>query len=328
MIDKGNQNAITLHKLLYDAIPMPNGKFFFKPKLPGSLPYKVIIIDETSMINQDFIDLLLSHNIYTIFMGDPGQLGAIAGQGNNLLSHPDVFLDEIQRQAAESDIIKLSMLIREGRSITGFKGKDAMVLPRNQLNTGMLLWADQIICATNAVRISLNTQVRQLKGYIKPIEEGEKLICLNNEWDMISNRGNALTNGTIGTLTNIFDTCQKYPQYLKIKNNEVPLICGNFVSNSGDNFGNLFLDKQCIIEGIPYLDGIQKYRIGKIKKYRETIPYEFTYSYAATCWKFQGSSAGKVLGLEEGFPYNREEHMKYLYTLVTRAEDRCVLITK
>jgi len=328
LIDKGNQNAMTLHKLLYDAIPMPNGKFYFKPKIPGSLEYKIIIVDEVSMVSQDFIDLLLSHGIYIIFMGDPGQLGAIKGQGNNLLAHPHVFLDEIQRQAAESDIIKLSMLIREGKTITGFKGKDAMVLPKGTLNTGMLLWADQIICATNATRIALNTQVRQLKGYTRPVEEGEKLICLNNKWDTISDRGNALTNGTIGTLTNVFDSWQSYPQYLKVKDNKVPLIVGAFNSNNGDDFGNLFLDKHCIIEGIPYLDGIQKYRIGKIKKYKDTIPYEFTYAYAATCWKFQGSSAGKVLGIEEGFPYNREEHKKFLYTMCTRAESRFVLILK
>jgi exodeoxyribonuclease-5 len=292
----------------------------------GELDYKIVVIDETSMISKDFIDLLLAHNIYTIFMGDPGQLNAIKGQGNDLLAHPHVFLDEIQRQAAESDIIKLSMLIREGKTIAGFKGKDAMVLPKSSLNTGMLLWADQIICATNATRISLNTQVRQLKGYTRPIEEGEKLICLNNEWNVLSDNENALTNGTIGTLTNIFPTYQNYPKYLQVPNNSVPLIGGYFVSDNGDDFGNLLLDKQCIITGTPYLDGIHKYKIRKVKKYRNTVPYEFTYSYAATCWKFQGSSAGKILGIEEKFPYDREEHRRYLYTLVTRAEKKCVLL--
>lgn len=328
LIDKGNTNAMTLHKLLYDAVPMPDGDFYFKPKLPGSLDYKIIIVDEVSMISQSFIDLLLCHPAYIIFMGDPGQLPAIKGQGNDLLSNPHVFLDEIQRQAAESDIIKLSMLIREGKSITGFKGKDAMVLSKSALNTGMLLWADQIICATNATRVALNTQVRQLKGYTKPIEEGENLICLTNEWNTISDNGNALTNGTIGTLTGVFETYQQYPKYLNIKNNRVPLVGGRFISNNGDDFGNLLLDKQCIIEGVPYLEGIDKYRIKKVRKYRNTIPYEFTYSYAATCWKFQGSSAGKVLGIEEGFPYSRDEHKKFLYTMCTRAESRFVLISK
>lgn len=325
-MDKGNKNVMTLHKLLYEAIPMPDGKFYFKAKPIGSLEYKIAVIDETSMISKDFINLLLAHNIYIIFMGDPGQLNAIKGQGNDLLSHPHVFLDEIQRQAVESDIIKLSMLVREGKPIRGFKGKDAMVLPKTELNTGMLLWADQIICATNATRVAINSQVRELKGYTKPIEEGENLICLNNEWNVLSDNDNALTNGTIGTLTNVFNTWQEYPRYLKVENNKVPLIGGRFVSNNGDDFGNLLLDKQCIITGTPYLDGITKYRIGKVKKYRETIPYEFTYSYAATCWKFQGSSAGKILGIEENFPFDKEEHKRYLYTLITRAESRCVLL--
>lgn len=327
LIDKGNKNAMTLHKLLYDARPLPNGKFLFTPKIV--LDYKIVIVDEVSMVSQAFVDLLLSHrNIYVIFMGDPGQLGAVGGQGNTLLNHPHVFLDEIQRQAAESDIIKLSMLIREGKPFHNFKGKDAMVLPKEELNTGMLLWADQIICATNALRIALNNQVRQLKGYEKPIEEGENLICLTNEWETISDKGNALTNGTIGTLTNVFETFQRYPKYLNVKDNMVPLIGGVFTSNTNDDFGELLLDKQCIIEGRPYLEGEQKYRIRKVKKYKDTVPYEFTYSYAATCWKFQGSSAGKILGIEENFPYDAQEHKKYLYTLVTRAEDKCVLITK
>ena len=317
---------MTLHKLLYKAVPLPSGKFLFKPKPIGSLEYKVVVVDEVSMVSQDFVDLLLSHPCYVIFCGDPKQLGVIRGHGNNLLNHPHVFLDEIQRQAAESGIIQLSMLIREGKDYRNFKSNDAIVLPKSALNTGMLLWANQIICATNANRISLNSQVRELKGYTKPIEEGENLICLSNEWEVLSDKGNALTNGTIGTITNIFETWQEYPKYLQVKDNKVPLIGGVFSSNTGDNYGCLFLDKQCIITGEPYLDGKQKYRIGQIKKYQGTIPYEFTYSYAATCWKFQGSSADKVLGFEEKFPYEKEEHCKYLYTLVTRAESRCVLL--
>lgn len=326
LIDKGNENAVTLHKLLYTAVPLADGTFLFKPKT--SLEYKIIIVDEISMVPQQFIDLLLSHDVYVIFCGDPGQLGAIKGEANNLLPHPHIFLDEIMRQAKESGIIELSMLIREGRDFNNFKTKDAMVLPRKELNTGMLTWADQIICATNATRKSLNSQVRELKGYTKPIEEGESLICLTNEWETLSNRGNALTNGVIGKLTNVFSTYQLFPQYMNIKDNRVPLISGVFISNTGDNYGNIYMDKQCVLTGDPYLTGKQKFLIKKSKKYSSSLPFEFTYSYAATCWKFQGSSAEKILGIEESFPWSKEEHMKYLYTLVTRAEEKCVLISK
>lgn len=327
MIDKGNQNAITLHKLLYKSSPLPNGKFYFKPIPYGSLPYKLIICDEVSMVPKPMVELLLKHGIHTIFIGDNQQLPPIRKEDDNhLLDKPHAMLTEIHRQAAESGIIQLSMLIREGKPFRNFKSEDALVLPKRELNTGMLLWADQIICATNATRVSLNSQVRQLKGYTKPVEEGENLICLTNEWDMISDRGNALTNGTIGTIEDVFETFQEYPKYLKIDNNRVPLISGIFKSNTGDNFGGIFADKQCIITGKPYLNGVQKYKIGKIKKYQDTIPFEFTYSYAATCWKFQGSSAGKVLGFEEKFPYDKDEHRRYLYTLVTRSEEKCVLL--
>lgn len=326
LINKGNKNAITLHKLLYNAVRMPNGKFLFKPKPIGSLEYKIVIVDEVSMVSQDFIDLLLSHPVFVIFIGDPGQLGAVGGNGNTLLEKPDAFLDQIMRQAQESDIIKLSMLIREGKNFHNFKGKDAMVMRKGEITTGMLLWADQIICATNATRKNLNSQVRLLKGYTNPIEENENLICLTNEWDILSDCGNALTNGTVGTITNIFETWQEYPKYLNVKDNKVPIIGGTFISNTGDNFGGILADKNCIITGEPYMDDVTKYKISKIKKYQDTIPLEFTYGYCITCHKAQGSSWSKILGIEENFPYAKEEHKRYLYTLVTRAEDRCVLL--
>lgn len=324
LIDKGNENALTLHKLLYKAIPLPDGTFHFKPK--ETLEYKVIVVDEVSMVPQEFVDLLLSYNAYIIFCGDPGQLGAVQGKGNRLLEHPHVFLYEIMRQAQESGIIQLSMLIREGKDFSNFKSQDALVFPQKSLTTGMLSWADQIICATNATRKNLNAQSRELREYEKPIEEGEKLICLNNEWSTLSDHGNALTNGVIGTFSNIFETWQYYPPYLDVKDNKVILMGGKFVSNTGESYGNLLLDKQCILTGDPYLDGKQKYRIKKIKKYKDTIPFEFTYSYAVTCWKFQGSSDKNILGIEEKFPFDKKEHKKYLYTMVTRAEDKCVLI--
>ena len=66
---KGNCNAITLHKLLYDHIPKPNGGFIRKPKV--ALEYKIIVVDEVSLVPKSMIDMLLRHNVYVIFLGDP-----------------------------------------------------------------------------------------------------------------------------------------------------------------------------------------------------------------------------------------------------------------
>lgn len=66
---KGNKNVCTLHRLLYESRPKPDGTFVHIPI--KSLPYKVIIVDECSMMPKHMMELLLQHNVYCIFCGDP-----------------------------------------------------------------------------------------------------------------------------------------------------------------------------------------------------------------------------------------------------------------
>lgn len=42
--------------------------------------------------------------------------------------------------------------------------------------------------------------------------------------------------------------------------------------------------------------------------------------------KAQGSEWDNVLVIEEGFPFDREEHKRWLYTAVSRSAKKCVLI--
>ena len=53
---------------------------------------------------------------------------------------------------------------------------------------------------------------------------------------------------------------------------------------------------------------------------------EFAYAYAVTCHKAQGSEWDKVLVLEERFPFDEEEHARWLYTACTRAANKLVLV--
>ena len=64
------------------------------------------------------------------------------------------------------------------------------------------------------------------------------------------------------------------------------------------------------------------------KKYKEnnSVPKEFAYAYAVTCHKAQGSEWDKVLVLEERFPFDEEEHARWLYTACTRAANKLVLV--
>ena len=325
---KGNANAMTLHKLLYDSIPKAGGGFLRVPK--RALEYTVIVVDEVSMVPKSMIDMLLRHKVFVIFLGDPGQLPMIdKNESHDLLVKPHVFLDEIMRQAAESEIIQLTMKIRNGEDIPYMQGKEVMIIPKQDLVTGHLQWADQIICATNAERVNLNNQMRSLLGFEGPLpHDGEKMICLHNYWDDLSDAGDlALVNGMTGIIHNPFETYRNAPQYVKMRNHCIPLIKGDFTSEDGETFTQVDMDKHMIETGEPFLDWRESYALGKLKnRLGDLTPRAFTYGYAITCHKAQGSEWNKVLVLEESFPFVKEEHKRWLYTAATRASEKLVLM--
>ena len=69
--DKGCDNAMTAHRLLYQSVPRNDGTFYHKIKRPLDHCYKLIIVDEISMLPKEMWDLLLSHKIHVICLGDP-----------------------------------------------------------------------------------------------------------------------------------------------------------------------------------------------------------------------------------------------------------------
>ena len=324
---KGNKNACTLHKLLYESIPKPDGGFFRKPKL--FLGYKIIVVDEVSMAPKSLIDLLFTHNVYVICLGDPGQLPPIdKNDDNHLLDHPHVFLDEIMRQAQESEIIRLTMKIRNNEPIDYYNGKEVKIIPYSQLNTGILQWGDQILTATNAKRLAINDQMRQLLDYPNYPVDGDKLICLKNYWETFSDNEDPLINGSIGILQNSFKTWREIPKitYSNIKKFDV--LMGDLILPETNDIYNLVdMDYKMILTGEKCCDWKLSYKLGKLRqKYGDIVPKEFTYAYAITTHKAQGSEWNNVVVLEEQFPFDKEEHKRWLYTACTRASERLVLI--
>ena len=202
-----------------------------------------------------------------------------------------------------------------------------MIIRPFEVTDGMKLWADQIICATNNNRRTLNNDMRKVLGY--PEEHpviGDKLINLHNEWEFTSTLDNPLTNGVIGTITDyqIFD--QDYPYTLRRKDFTIPIL---EVTMTGDEPGELFEyiqgDYNELLTGTPSFSGREEFLL--LRKYKDyPLPFHLAYGYAITCWKAQGSEWGKVLGYEEFFPKVPIEHAQYLYTLITRAQDRLVLV--
>ena len=327
LLKKGNKNVITLHKLLYKSIPKESGGFVRIPN--PSIPYKIVVVDEVSMAPKTLMDLLFKHNVYVICLGDPFQLPPVdKKEDNHLLDTPHIFLDEIMRQAQESEIIQLSMAIRENRPIEAFQGKEVQILNKEELNTGMLTWADQILVATNATRVSINTQMRKLLNFGEKPQDGDKIICLRNYWDCFSDNEEPLVNGTIGILKNSFLTKRYLPRIVKSTDglSHIDLIMGDFISDSGMYFHSLEMDKKMIDTGEFSLDWKTVYQLNRNPKTRDIPPLEFTYGYAITCHKAQGSEWDKVLVIEEKFPFDKIEHARWLYTAVTRSSEKLVLV--
>lgn len=326
LVKKGNKNAVTLHKLLYDSYPLPNGGFRRVPK-PTLYPYQVIVIDEVSMVPLDMIKLLASYKVFLIFLGDPGQLPPIdKNTDNHLLDSPHVFLDEIMRQAQESEIIRLTMDIREGKPLQEFHGKEVQIFNNADYDSSMLTWADQAICATNAKRIALNNEMRDLLGRSGGPQDEDKVICLHNYWEAYSADGNPLVNGSIGHIKNPYNTFIQYPYNLG--GGTYQMLHTDFISDSNELYTGLNLDTHMIMTGEKCCDAQTAYKINRSKKWQGTLPLEFTFGYAITCHKSQGSEWEKVLVIEEGFPFSREEHKRWLYTAATRASEKLVIIKK
>ncbi len=328
--DKGNPGATTLHKLLYYNTQMPNGTYMRKRR--ESLGASVIVIDEVSMVPTKMIQDLLSYSVYLICCGDPGQLPPISkNDDNHLLDHPHVFLDEIMRQAKESEIIQVSMKIRDGEFLKEFHGKEVQIFDGADLTEGMLTWADVTLCATNKKRIAYNNNVRKQLGYSgKLLVPGERLICLHNYDEKVSDSEEAsLTNGTIGTVENIREHEVILPYWLKSESERViPCYKVDLRLDNDDIIRDVIVEKQILATGTSVLTGSDLYKLRKNKKFHTPLPNDVAYGYVITCHKSQGSQFDKVLVIEEGFPYEDEEHKRWLYTAVTRAVSKLVIIKK
>ena len=324
---KGNKNVATLHRLLYEHIPRPAGGFFRKPK--PFIDYDVIVVDEVSMAPKSLMELLFKHQVYVICLGDPFQLPPIdKDEDNHLLDDPHIFLDEIMRQEEDSEIIQLTMKIRNQEPIDYYNGNEVKIIPYSDLNTGVLQWGDQILTATNAKRQAINNQMRALQGRTGEPVDGDKIICLRNYWDDSSLNGDALINGTIGILQNSFQTWREIPRFVQSDIRKFDVLVGDLVvPETNDVYQMTEMDRQMIITGEKCCDWRLSYKLGKLRpKYGEIVPKEFTYAYAITTHKSQGSEWPKVVVLEEKFPFDKIEHARWLYTACTRAEKKLVLV--
>lgn len=315
--EKGCENAMTMHRLLYHSKELPDGTFEHKPKERLEHPYKLIVVDEVSMVSVDMWDLLLSHKVHIIALGDPFQLPPINGE-SEILSHPHVFLDEIVRQAQDSEIIRLSMDIRAGLPLVKHKGNEVIIVSKHQLNDSYYSGADQIIAAKNITRTNINWKCRKIKfGPDVPDHpiDGEKTICLKNYWDIVSSQGDPLINGMIGSLGSI-----NYNKSILFGDLFEQEMVADFMVEENNKFYGLFMDHKL------FTDGKQTINNENWQKYKGAPkPKLFDYAYCITCHKSQGSEFNKVLIFDEYM--KGTDHARWLYTGITRSKQKLIIVS-
>lgn len=321
--EKGCPNAMTTHRLLYQSVPRNDGTFYHKIKRPLEYRYDLIVVDEISMLPKEMWELLLSHKIHVICLGDPFQLPPI-GEDNGVLAKPHIFLDEIMRQEEESEIIRLTMDIREGKPLELFRGNEVQVIDQKDIIGGMYGWADQILVAKNLTRRTINNQMRKMLFGTEdttPIE-GDKVICLRNDWEHPSAAGDIAVNGTIGTLSNI-----RYAYNNPVLN---PRMTADFLPETYTDadveyspydlyFRDINMDYKLLTTGEETVTKENFKTFPKIWR-----PQVFDYAYAITTHKAQGSEYDKVLVFEEYLKGG--DHARWLYTAATRAKKKLVLV--
>lgn len=308
MRKKGCHDACTLHSLIYrpsqDEI---TGKMRFSWNADSEAWFaSLIIVDEVSMVDEVMGQDLLRYGVRILVLGDPDQLPPVSGEGYFINAAPDFLLTDIHRQARDNPIIRLSIDVREGRPLKVGKYGTSTVLLRGSIGVEELrakvLQADQVLCGINRTRAALNRRIRELKGSVGQPEvwvptDGEKLVCLRN------NREKNLMNGG---MWEVVGTPKKMNKSISLR---VKSLDEGWMSP---------VDVSVLHE---FFQGTDKDLDWRVKKGWD----EFTYGYALSVHKSQGSQWGDVLVYDESDVF-REDARRHRYTAITRAAETVTVL--
>ena len=302
MRQKGCHDAATIHSLIYRTKEADEGGPTFTLNRSGAAAKAdLIIIDECSMVDPDLGNDLLSFERPVLVLGDPAQLPPVRGGGFFTEAEPDVMLTEVHRQAKDDPIVRMAMTIREGGRLELGTYGQSRVVSRRTLDPAEVLECDQVLVGLNKTRRLYNARLRELAGHTDPMPAvGEKLVCLRND------RVKGLLNGSTWTVQALrapprpdlirLDVVPEDDPALRRKATDIKVLRA-MISGTDDE--------------IPLI------------LRRETD--EFTYGYALTVHKAQGSQWDRVTLFDESYAF-REHRARWLYTGLTRAAQAITVV--
>ena len=276
---------------------------------------RLIVLDEVSMVGEEMARDLMSFGKPILVLGDPGQLPPIKGEGAFTRDAPDIMLTEIHRQAAESAIIRLATMARQGEPI-GFGQYDTFVWKMRKMDVSpeQALRGGQVICGMNATRLQLNNAMRRAAGFGDgwlPSGSGEKIVCLKNQNDL------GLINGMFLTLEDVVDEGSLY-------------ISAVVTDEDGTRIGDPGADgsraRLRIYKG-HFEDHVafDRHRHDRDWKEKRHLT-EATFGWAITGHKSQGSQWENVVVWDDGLGRTDSDRRRWLYTVITRAERGLVIL--
>lgn len=293
--------AQTIHSLIY----LFGGKYKDKK---GETQLKFIdreedvdgqrfIVDESSMVSAQQVADIRKRGIQTLWVGDPGQLSPVKSARTDLFVKPDHILREIHRQAAGNPVIKWAHALRKGAKIVApFDGigRVSGLSKASEIACEMIdRCIDRLIVRQNDQRVVLNRAVRKIMGKHGVLNNGDEIICCQNNKDL------GVVNGDIFKVLEIEYEKDTTVQ-AKLLNLASGVTCSLSVWKSGfDVIKHAELDNDLC----PPLTIIADY------------------AYAITCHKFQGSSAPHVGIVPKGFCGGPDDERRWNYTAATRAEE-------
>jgi exodeoxyribonuclease V len=308
---RGARNARTIHSLIYrprgeeEVSDEETGKTTVSPmfSINRQSPLAqaaLIIIDECSMVDEALGKDLMSFGTPILVLGDPGQLPPISGGGYFTEHEPDILLTEIHRQARDNPIIDLAMQVREGREIMHGDYGAAQVIGKSEVTQELVLEADQVLVGTNRTRRRYNQRLRELKGFTQAFPQaGDKLVCLRND------PAKGLLNGSLWQVMTSSKETVKPGINLLVRPEDDDMERGS---------AKIKLLKSAFDD--PDLEVPWQTK----KRYDD-----FDFGYALTVHKAQGSQWNSVVLFDESYAF-RESRERWLYTAITRAAERLVIV--